>query len=136
MRALAERFPGALREIDELPLEAIAERIRVLEAALTGEEEAPPWACFFVDYHGWLRAALRIKRLCNGAATLEEALSRVRARYRPEPDEPSLAAIGDEGVATIWSPPGGRLNPWVFARVAALHGVSADEVSAALFVTR
>lgn len=136
MRRLARRFPGALREIDELPLEVIEERVRVLEAVLAGRDEPPEWAAYFADYHGIMRAVLRIKRMCLGAADLDEAIACVRQGYDPASDEPSLDELGEEAVAGITRPEGGRLNPWVFERIAALHGVSTDHVRRTLFPPR
>lgn len=136
MRRLAQRFPGALREIDELPLEVIEERVRILDAVVRGAEEPPEWAVYFVAYHGWMRAALRIKRACLGCATSEEAVACVRASYEAAPDEPELEELGEDGIAAITRPASGRLNPWVFERVAAAHGVSADHVRRTLFPPR
>lgn len=133
MRALAARFPGALREIDEIPFERIEARIGALEAVLRADMEVPSWARYAVDYHAWLRAALRIKRLCVGCATLADALARARTSYAPADDEPSLDSIGETGIAAIVRPEVGRLNPWVYARVAELHGVTPDDVRLALF---
>ena len=133
MRALAARFPGALREIDELPYERIEERIDVLEAVLRAETDAPAWARYAVDYHGFLRAALRIKRACTGCPTVDDAIALVCGTYRPADDEPSLEAIGEDGIRAIVRPDRGRLNPWVYARVAELHGVTPDDVRLALF---
>lgn len=134
MRALARRFPGALREIDELPLEVIEARVRTLDEVAAGRDAPPEWATYFVDYHGWLRAALRIKRACLGCDGVEAAVERVRAAYRPEPDEPPAELVCDRAVVqAIVRPSGGRLNRWVFARVAELHGVSPAHVRRALF---
>lgn len=133
MRALAARFPGALREIDETALDRIEARIGELEAVLRAESEAPEWARYAVDYHAWLRAALRIKRMCVGCATVADAVARARASYAPEEDEPSFEAIGEAGIVAIVRPERGRLNPWVYARVAELHGVTPDDVRLALF---
>lgn len=62
MRALAERFPGALRELHEWPLADLEARLAVLEAASRGEVEEPSWALLQWSYHDGLRAALREKR--------------------------------------------------------------------------
>lgn len=133
MRGLAARFPGSLREIDRLPLEVIEERVTALEGALRGELEPPAWARYAADYHGWLRAALRIKRMCLACATPEEAMACVRDGYLPEHDEPRIDALGEAGIAAIVRPDDGRLNPWVLARVAALHDVTVEELTRAMF---
>lgn len=136
MRRLAQRFPGALREIDELPLAVIEERVRILDAVVRGDEQPPEWAVYFVAYHGWMRAALRIKRACLGCESLAEAVACVRGSYAAAPDEPELEELGEDAIAAITRPEAGRLNPWVFARVAAAHGVSADHVRRTLFPSR
>lgn len=134
MRALARRFPGALREIDELPLGEIEARVESLSRVVDEGADAPEWARYFVDYHGWMRAALRIKRLCRGCDGLQAAVARVRADYLPEPDEPPPALACDPTiVGAILRPSGGRLNPWIFARVAEAHGVTPDHVRDTLF---
>src|SRR5690349_11775808 len=66
MRALAARFPGALRELDELPMEEIDARLSLLDAALARVHPAPAWIALQFAYHGWMRAALRIKRIAHG----------------------------------------------------------------------
>lgn len=63
MRALATEFPGALRELDELPLTTIEQRIAQLSDAI--ERDLPPtsWMIWMVDYHAQLRLALHQKRV-------------------------------------------------------------------------
>ena len=58
MRALASRSPGALRELDRLPREAIVGK---LEALARTSEGAPleRWMLAMDRYHRWLRVALR-----------------------------------------------------------------------------
>lgn len=61
MRALAARFPGALREIDALPLETIDARLRALDAVLAGAPEAE-WMRIAAAFHVAMRAALDRRR--------------------------------------------------------------------------
>ena len=56
-RALASRFPGALRELDRLPREAIVEKLAQL-ARVDGASLAP-WMIAIDRYHRWLRVGLR-----------------------------------------------------------------------------
>lgn len=60
LRALAAEFPGALRELDSLPLATIEERLCALEAVDRGAP-CEPWMEWLVGYHAILRAALFIK---------------------------------------------------------------------------
>lgn len=137
MRALAKRFPGALREIDELPLEEIESRVAALDEVVAGRAEPPEWARYFLAYHGWMRAVLRIKRLCLDCADAEAALERARSTYDPEPDEPSRERLCQpELIAAIVRPAGGRLNPWIFERIALAHGVAPAHVRDTLFPPR
>ncbi|HJL18482.1 MAG TPA: hypothetical protein RMH99_22650 [Sandaracinaceae bacterium LLY-WYZ-13_1] len=130
MRAVARRFPGALREIDELPIEAIEARIAALDRALAGAEP-PAWAAPLSAYHGWMRVALRLKRELAPRRDPDEATAWLR-RQALAPDEPALEALV-EAVAIILRPPGGRLSRWVLARVAADAGRDPAEVEAEIF---
>jgi hypothetical protein len=133
LRDLAARFPGALREIDRIPLEEIELRIVALEAVVAGEAEAPVWARYAVSYHGTMRAVLRIKRLSLGCATLDEALARVGASYVAAHDEPPLERFDAPTLARIVRPQRGRLNPFVLAEVARAHISTVEEIERALF---
>lgn len=57
LRALAAEFPGALRELDNLPLDVIDARADALESGRT-----EPWMAPLARCHGLLRAALWLKR--------------------------------------------------------------------------
>jgi len=143
MAALARRFPGALRELDELPMARIDERIALLDAALA-ENSVPEWAALQVAYHGTYRFALRLKRRSarRGAlddAALERAIAALRAAAeeiaaRAELDEPQLSELDEAALAGVLRPENGRLQGWVLARVARAAGVSPNAVAAALFV--
>ena len=58
-KSLAERFPGVLRELDTLPMDAITSRRQALGVAGSGGV-VEPWMAWVVAYHGWMRAALWI----------------------------------------------------------------------------
>ncbi len=137
MAALAQRFPGALRELDELPMDQIEARLFALEQLddSAHAQAVPQWVRLQIGYHGCMRAVLRIKRMAadvgDDAAALLHALS---LQYEPAADEPPLASFDRAAVDAILRPDGGRLNPWVYARVAAACGVEPDDVRRALFV--
>ena len=141
MAALARRFPGALRELDELPMAEVDARLAELDAALAAQR-VPEWAALQVAYHGTYRFALRIKRRAarKGAlddSALRHAIERLLAltegELASEPDEPRIADFDAATLRAIVRPAGGRLQPWVFAHVARTLGVEPDAVSAALF---
>ena len=134
MAELARRFPGALRELDALPMSQIEERLALLEATVERGAPPPEWARLQIAYHGLMRAALRIKRLITLRADASSMLAAIADGYVPAADEPPLASLDYATLAAIARPVGGRLNPWVFERVASAHGVHADAVRRALFL--
>ena len=136
LRALARRFPGALRELDELPMEQIDARLSLLGEALASAQPVPVWVALQLGYHGWMRAALRIKRIAHGRGADHAAaeFAELSERYAPEPHDPPLASIDLAIVVAVLEPEAGRLNPWVYARVASLLGVEPDVVRRALFL--
>jgi hypothetical protein len=136
MKALALRFPGALRELDELPMEMVELRLATLDSLVAGAEATPDWVRLQIDYHGLMRAALRIKRM----ARLERGdragaiLSQLASGCVDAGDPPHPVRFDRAEIEAVLKPEGGRLNPWVYARVAALHGVDAESVRRALFL--
>lgn len=84
MRALAARFPGALRELDRMPREVIVERL----AALARGERAP-WMDAIDRYHRWLRVGLRRPRLLprSGGRLVPAVVDRVGAELGLTPVE-------------------------------------------------
>jgi len=161
MRALAERFPGALREIDVRTLADLEARLGLLEAAHRGELPAPAWAALQLSFHECLRLALKVKRSAgvagdprgaraaiarravgavDGRDDAEAAADRAAAQSPDASDAPThpaasrdLTALGQSALDAILHPPGGRLVPWVLARVAAAHGTTIQQVEESLF---
>jgi hypothetical protein len=135
LRALAERHPGALRELDTLGLPELQRRARMARAAAAGGPREP-WMGWITSFHRLMAAALLVKG---------EAAQGRRARTAPVELSPSLpgrasATAGftlDEAlVATLAHPPGGRLLPLVMAELARRFGVDARELAEALFPGR
>jgi hypothetical protein len=138
LSALAARFPGALRELDCLPLAVIEARLCALDAVLRDGSEPESWMHLQVAYHGFMRATLRIRRLLAAATEArahEEDPSSYLGRlgYVPALDEPAPQRFDHTALMTIAKPPRGRLNPWVIAQVARDHAVSDEVVLQALF---
>lgn len=133
MRALAQQFPGALREIDELPLDVIAQRVEQLSAVVDGNAPPLSWMAWMVEYHGHWRAALRIRRMGLPRVDVAVALQQLQQAYVAAHDEPPLTSFDAETLAAVLKPANGRLNPWVLSRIAEAHGVEMSEVHAQLF---
>jgi len=129
MVELAVEFPGALRELDELPLEVIRERITVLGRAEQDEALVLPWMRAQVSFHRLARGALATKRwLCGRPLTPEIEAAFARAL----PKLPADVAPWATSLAAIAKPPRGRLLDLVYARLAAELGVDVDAARAAV----
>lgn len=110
MRPLAREFPGALRELDALPMALLEQRLRaVSEAERGGPSE--PWIEWMLAYHERMRLALDAKQRLGGARPTDvERIEKVAAELSLEPS----AKAGADFVARVSDPPGGRLNRLVF----------------------
>ncbi len=116
MAALAARFPGALREIDELPLEAIRARIQELAR---GERGGPVtlWMEATHLFHALTRGALCAKKWLGGRKAVDAA-----TREAFEREAGSLCFAGDalpwrDDLARLASPPRGRVTELVYERI-------------------
>jgi hypothetical protein len=136
LAALARAFPGALRELDQLPMEHVEARLLAIDRALAEADEPEVWMRLQAGYHGFMRAALRIRRLSRGRPLeiVDAERELLALRYVPAADEPPPERFDVEALRVIRRPPGGRLNPWVFNEVARDHGVSPELVHQALFL--
>ena len=132
LRDLAREFPGALRELDTVPLGEVDRRRRVLdEAAQGGAPE--PWMLWMIAYHATMRAALLVKaRLARSRSPSDELVRRAIA----DASLSSGVAIDDAFVRAVARPPKGRLNVAVFDKLSQTFGVPADEIWQVLFPAR
>src|SRR5688572_8035198 len=62
LASLADKFPGALREIDELPLATITSRMGDLTRATIDANAIAEWMIVQVAFHRFARGALAVKR--------------------------------------------------------------------------
>jgi hypothetical protein len=135
MRAIADRFPGALREWDVLAPDELAHRRAEAERALTtildgtggaAAALAAPhnrWLALSITLHARLREALRIKRFLAG-----------RPARGPLLDETAAAFGVDRArVEAVARPPAGRVSELVYREVAREAGLSVDQLKAALY---
>ena len=72
---LAEEFPGALHELDRLPLDEVEHRVEAIERVLRSGG-VTPWMLWVHAYHGSMRAALYVRRRLAGRSELAHALAR------------------------------------------------------------
>jgi hypothetical protein len=127
MAALAERFPGSLRELDELPLEAIVARIDALSRCVDSGQAMAPWMPASVRFHQLMRGALVAKKWIGARRSIDSALARVfRDGLEGSPSGKDALAWADD-LDRVAHPPQGKLTALVFARLADELGVSPRE---------
>ncbi len=130
---LAERFPGALRELDQMPLPSVEKRIAELESAEDDASRVEPWMIAQVKFHRLARGALVAKRWLAGRRDVDDAL--VAAFER----EIALVPYGSDALAwagelaNVARPPGGRLLVLVVHRVANVLEIDAEIARALVF---
>ncbi len=137
MADLAARFPGALREIDDLELAEIQRRIARLDAFLDASGDEESWMKPVALFHRLARGALAAKRWLAGRKEVDAALVVTFSRQAQE--HPLLEEIQAWAphLASVASPPRGRILDLVFARLATELGVTETAARRLVFgVTR
>ncbi|HEY8943196.1 MAG TPA: hypothetical protein VIM73_02990 [Polyangiaceae bacterium] len=125
LRALASEFPGALRELEILPLATLERRLQTVTGAVAGGEPSP-WVHWMLAYHRRMCLVLAIKRKLGEARLEPGAIARgVGAEFGEELDS--------QLVAKVARPPGGRLNRLVFELLEGEFGRSRAELESTLF---
>jgi len=129
LRPLAREFPGALRELDCLPLSSLELRLAaVRDAERGGTEEC--WIEWMLAYHESMRLALAIKERLRGVRHEDtECLQRIARELSAERKQSCSADF----VARVARPPGGRLNRLVFALLEQQFGRPGVELERTLF---
>jgi hypothetical protein len=136
MARLAARFPGALREIDELEIDAIRGRIAELEAALADRGPVEEWMDVLAHFHALARGALYAKRWLGGRKRVDSALASAYERQAAEFEFSEDALRWAEALDRIAKPPRGRVLDLVFARLAADLGTTQERARTLVFRPR
>jgi hypothetical protein len=136
MAHLASRFPGALREIDELELGEIERRIGQLDAALQGRGAVEAWMSATARFHALTRGALCAKRWLDGRKRVDESTLRAFEVEAADLAYPDDARAWASELARIASPPDGRVTRLVFARLAEELGISEGHARNLVFPAR
>lgn len=146
LRAVAERFPTALRERDALPRRELARRLQVVTQALAaaqahgadGEAQSlamiattERWLAYALDLHAHLRALLTLRRhlVTRPPSAAAEDLRAGAALW----DSPLSGPLSATLLERVRTPPAGGLTDMAYADVAARHGVTVAMVKDALF---
>lgn len=118
LRALATELPGALRILDQMPLELLVARADAIDS-VRGRGVGVPLPT-------WMQATLAWRR------TMRSALAVRRAAARGRPDAEADAS-GGAGFGAIVRPPGGRHVAWALERLAAELGRPAEAIEREIF---
>ena len=122
MAALASRFPGALREIDDLPLAEIEARVASLRAAEEGALPVALWMRATILFHAFTRGALAAKRWLAGRKNVDPETREAFARDAMTLSYAEDARAWTADLHRIASPPRGRVTDLVYERIGlALH---------------
>jgi hypothetical protein len=133
MAHLAARFPGALREIDELALDDLRNRIAAIDTVLDAGTEVPRWMTALVRFHALTRGALVAKRWLGKRRHVDEGvIARFEREVRSMPFPEDSRAWAPE-LASIASPPRGRVLDAVFRHLGRELGMSGDEARRLVF---
>jgi hypothetical protein len=130
MGALAARWPGALRELDDLPRDVLEQRVAALAAARDGAADVAPWMRAQHAFHASARGALVAKRWLRGRRDVDAPL---RAAYGAAAASDVEASAWCEDLARVARPPRGRVLALVWERVAQVLAIPEDEVRRLVF---
>jgi hypothetical protein len=125
-RALATRFPGALRELDRLPPRELARTLAVLVSTEPLSHADRERFRVLDAYHEALRGLLEAKRWLAGAR--EVSADRAAAFARASELSAAARSWADQ-LAQIARPSSGRLAVLALARVAEARNTTADEIA-------
>lgn len=123
MAELAAQFPGALREIDELPMDDLEQRVAALDAAIAGDRAVEPWMRATARFHALARGALCAKRWLGGRRRIDVDTERAFAAALPSLAFPREAGAWAGDLAALAVPASGRVTAVVFARIARELGI-------------
>ena len=135
MAALASRFPGALRELDETPLEQIRARLAAVSRCVVTGEPPEPWMSATAMFHRLARGALLAKRWLGGRKHVDASATNAFLTWLDGSGGERDARAWAKDLARVASPPGRKLSALVFERVAAGLNLSVHEARALVLRT-
>jgi hypothetical protein len=132
--ALAARFPGALREIDQLALGEIRRRIGALDVALGGGDLSEPWVDAMLLFHRFARGALWAKRWLGGRKSVDPEMRRSYVTDASSLGERAEEALSwSDCLADVARPPEGQITRLVYVRIASALGLTEREARSRVF---
>jgi hypothetical protein len=132
MATLASRFPGALRELDDLATDEIRARIEAIVSAVA-RGRVVAWMDATLRYHAIARGAFAAKRWLGKQKTIDAVTRQAFAAALVTLPHASDAAAWVDELDRVAHPPRGRVNDLVFERLAAELGVAVDDARELVF---
>jgi hypothetical protein len=132
MVTLASRFPGALRELDDLATDEIRARIDAITSAARDGRIAV-WMSATLRYHAIARGAFAAKRWLGKQKAIDAATRRAFASALATLPHASDAAAWVDDLDRVAHPPRGRVNDLVFERLAVELGVGVEDARELVF---
>ncbi len=133
MAHLASRFPGSLRELDDMELDEIRQRTGALEAAIRDPAGVQRWMAAVSLFHALTRGALRAKRWLAGRKRVDAELERAYGAWIDGLDYPDEARAWAGDLACIATPPRGKVSAAVMARIGRHFGTTEREAMLLVF---
>jgi len=122
MATLAAEFPGALRELDRLPLTEIERRLAALIAAEEDPSGVEGWMIAQHTFHTYARGALATKRWLAKNTPDEPTFRKALPALRVE------AALFATHLEDVAFPPRGRVMDVVYERTAGELGLTVEDL--------
>jgi hypothetical protein len=132
MATLASRFPGALRELDDLATDEIRARIEAIANAV-GAGSVLAWMEATVRYHAIARGAFAAKRWLGKQKAIDAVTRQAFAAAVATFPHASDAAAWVDELDRVAHPPRGRVNDLVFERLARELNVAIDDARELVF---
>jgi hypothetical protein len=132
MATLASRFPGALRELDDLATDEIRARVEAIVRAVVDGRIAP-WMSATIRYHAIARGAFAAKRWLGKQKAIDAVTRQAFATAVASLPHAADAAAWVDELDRVAHPPRGRVNDLVFERLAAELDASVDDVRELVF---
>lgn len=120
LRALSNEFPGALRELDRMPLDEIERRASALEAAST-TDGGEPWMHWLAAYHALVRAALFVKSRGKACSADEGEVARAASAH-------ASIEVSAAFVREMRAPRGGRVSEAVLYELSARFAAPRQQI--------
>jgi len=133
MARLASRFPGALRETDDMELAEVRRRIAALKNVITGKGEPERWMDAVARFHALARGALCAKKWLRGRKRLGSSVDIAYSAAAAMMEFPEEARAWAGRLSEIASPPRGRVSDAVLTRVAVALEIDEREARRLVF---